>query len=107
MFDALVAKVEPILAWFNGGKFMVQNDICVDDVCVTKEQFKQMLLNSGGAQSVSGGGSLIGEIEIIPPDETASSTPEVIAEEPSPEPEPTTLEPAPEPVAVDDAPPTL
>lgn len=40
---------------FDGGKFKIHGDICVDDLCVTKEQFKQMLVNSGGVQSVSGG----------------------------------------------------
>ncbi|MBI2676677.1 MAG: tail fiber domain-containing protein [Candidatus Yanofskybacteria bacterium] len=43
LFDALTAKIEPILAWFVNGKFVVQNDICVDEVCVTKEQFKALL----------------------------------------------------------------
>jgi hypothetical protein len=83
VFDRLAVKIEPILTWFVGGKFMVQNDICVDDVCVTKEQFKQMLLNNGG-----GGGSdeeepeevLEDDVEVVdtPPivEDIASSTPE-------------------------------
>ena len=40
-------KITPILAWFgDDGKLRVQNDICVDDTCVTKEQFKNLLLNA-------------------------------------------------------------
>ncbi len=73
---------DPILAWFVGGKFHVQSDICVDDVCVTKDQFKQMLLNSG---SVTTYGPPEQSEEVEPPageagqggseeDETASST---------------------------------
>ncbi len=29
------------------GPLHIDNDICVDDVCVTKQQFKQLLINSG------------------------------------------------------------
>jgi hypothetical protein len=48
--DGLKAKVDSIMAWFSfgGSQFNVQGNVCVDDVCVTKQQFKQMLLNSGG-----------------------------------------------------------
>ena len=43
--------VKEIGVWFVDGKFKVQNDVCVDDVCVTKEEFKAMLLRgkSGGS----------------------------------------------------------
>ena len=44
----LVAKINKVLAWFVDGTFNVQNDICVDDVCVTKDQFKALLLDAGG-----------------------------------------------------------
>ncbi len=43
----LNGKVEKVSAWFKGDKLNIQNDVCVDDVCITKEQFKLMLLNSG------------------------------------------------------------
>lgn len=43
-------KIQSILAWFSDGKFRVQNDICVDDVCITKEQFKALLLDAGGEE---------------------------------------------------------
>jgi hypothetical protein len=41
-------KLDSVLAWFAEDRFNVQGDICVDDVCVTKEQFKQLLQNGGG-----------------------------------------------------------
>jgi len=43
----LNTKVNSIFTWFANDKFNVQGDICVDEVCVTKQQFKQMLLNNG------------------------------------------------------------
>ncbi len=43
----LHTKVNSVVAWFANNKFNVQGDICVDEVCVTKEQFKQMLLQQG------------------------------------------------------------
>ena len=46
-FKDLWTKVEPILAWFDNGKFNVKGDVCVDDVCISKEQFKALLLNAG------------------------------------------------------------
>ena len=60
LFDALEAKIELILVWFKDGKFQVQGDICVDDVCVTKEQFKQMLLNSGAQPSQNASAGAVG-----------------------------------------------
>lgn len=39
------------------GTLRVDTQVCVDDVCVTKEQFKQILQNAGGLQSGSSGGS--------------------------------------------------
>jgi hypothetical protein len=49
VFKSLRTQVNQIMSWFgNGGeRFNVQGMVCVDDVCVTKEQFKQMLINSG------------------------------------------------------------
>ena len=43
----LSVKLDGVLAWFAGGKFHVNDDVCVDDVCVTKEQFKAILLKNG------------------------------------------------------------
>jgi len=42
----LANKVEQIAGWFTDGKFTIKDDVCVDDVCVTKDEFKQMLINS-------------------------------------------------------------
>ncbi|MDB5204254.1 MAG: hypothetical protein JWP09_282 [Candidatus Taylorbacteria bacterium] len=49
--DALSQKISSMMPWFVDGKFKVQSDVCVDDVCVTKQQFKQMLLNSGASHT--------------------------------------------------------
>ncbi|MES2623182.1 MAG: tail fiber domain-containing protein [Patescibacteria group bacterium] len=51
----LSVKVEKIATWFADDKFKVQNDVCVDDVCVTKDQFKNMLLQSknGGSMNIN------------------------------------------------------
>jgi hypothetical protein len=77
----LKALLDPILTWFGGGKLNVQGDFCVDNVCVTKDQFKQMLLNSGAA------------IHSTP---TPEPEPETVTE-PEPEPEPETItEPEPD-----------
>ncbi|MBU3668608.1 MAG: hypothetical protein FGM57_01420 [Candidatus Taylorbacteria bacterium] len=49
--DTLKSGIENMVAWFKDGgqKFNVNGDICVDDVCVTKDQFKQMLIHNAGA----------------------------------------------------------
>ena len=43
-------KIDSIMKWFggDGSKFNVSGDVCVDNVCVTKDQFKNMLQNAGG-----------------------------------------------------------
>ena len=43
-------KIDSIMRWFSsdGSKFNVSGDVCVDNVCVTKDQFKNMLQNAGG-----------------------------------------------------------
>jgi hypothetical protein len=48
-FDALKTKIDTMFAWFggNGDRFNIKGLVCVDDVCVTKDQFKQLLINSG------------------------------------------------------------
>ena len=48
-------KLEKIIAWFSetGDKFKIQGDVCVDDVCVTKEEFKAILQGSVSLSSTS------------------------------------------------------
>ena len=41
--DKVVTMKEAIV-----GKLRIEGDVCVDDVCVTKEQFKSLLQNAGG-----------------------------------------------------------
>ncbi len=84
----LKIQLDSILAWFSDGKFSVQNEVCVDDVCVTKEEFKQILLNNGGGITVT-------------PEPTPTPEPEVILEpEVTPEPD---LEIIPEPEPLNDS----
>ncbi|MBC7766496.1 tail fiber domain-containing protein, partial [Arenimonas sp.] len=47
----LSKKVNTMFVWFKNDSLNIQNNVCVDDVCVTKEQFKQMLINGGNTQS--------------------------------------------------------
>ncbi len=49
LYKNILSKIEYIALWFgdSGDRFTVQGMVCVDDVCVTKDQFKQILLNSG------------------------------------------------------------
>jgi hypothetical protein len=46
-------KVSQMAPWFSpsGDQLKIQGDVCVDNVCVTKEQFKRMLEQSGGSIS--------------------------------------------------------
>ncbi len=43
------SKISNISSWFVDDKLRIQNDICVDDVCVSKQEFKQLLLNNGAS----------------------------------------------------------
>ena len=47
-------KIKSIMSWFggDGSKMTVQGDVCVDDVCVTKDQFKAMLRNAGAVSNI-------------------------------------------------------
>jgi len=45
-FKELKASLDSVLSWFIGGKFNIQGEVCVDEVCISKEQFKQMLINT-------------------------------------------------------------
>jgi Chaperone of endosialidase len=55
MFKSTLTKVELMFSWFgtDGDRFNVKGMVCVDDVCVTKDQFKQLLINSGSASVIS------------------------------------------------------
>jgi len=67
-------KITPVLAWFN----FHDDLLCVDDVCVTKEQFKNILLNAGvGATVINTEVTNAEDEEVI---ETATTTEEVTEE---------------------------
>jgi hypothetical protein len=80
--DGMLAQISKVLTWFSDdGKFKVQNDICVDDTCVTKEQFKHILLQAGAAYPPPPPST---ETEIVIPDEgdesiTVTSEEETVA----------------------------
>jgi hypothetical protein len=64
------------------GILRIGDKVCADDVCVTKEQFKQMLLNGGGSSATStqdnsntGGGGTSTENATSTDNITGSSTP--------------------------------
>jgi hypothetical protein len=98
----LKIKLDGVLAWFTEDKFSIQNEVCVDDVCVTKEEFKQILLNNGGGYDTEPVSDPEPEptLELEPePEPTPEVTPVPDSNiEITPEPEPTLeLEPEPEP----------
>jgi hypothetical protein len=106
------SKLDGILVWFKGGNLNIQKDVCVDEVCVTKDQFKQMLRNAGniGSPTTFVSSPSISSVEsndVVPTstpsvetstttssDSIPTSEPVVTSPEPTPE-APTT--PAPEP----------
>lgn len=54
------------------GSLHIQGEVCVDDTCISKEQFKQMIINSGAQTSTStatttldNATSTIGSVQII------------------------------------------
>lgn len=70
-------KLDSVLAWFSEDRFNIQGDICVDDVCVTKEQFKNLLRNSATSTASS---DSTGTQDNTPPDsedDTSTTTPDV------------------------------
>jgi len=77
----IALKVANISKWFSSGgdKLNIQGEVCVDDTCITKDQFKQLLRTSGGYQQ-----AVVGEGEgssnvVVPPaeeDQTSTTTPE-------------------------------
>ncbi len=128
----LKTKVEAMFAWFgaDGDRFNVKGLVCVDDVCLTKDQFKQLLINTGavtggatvptpvepngdtGTSTVSGdmdGGAngdtsndgAIGDTGTTTPTSGETGTPD-----PTPEPTPPVVEPAPTPEPVPASEPT-
>jgi hypothetical protein len=48
----VTGQVSELMTWFGGDRFNVNGMVCVDDVCVSKEQFKQILINSGSVTVV-------------------------------------------------------
>lgn len=106
----LSRKVDAVLAWFKDGTFNVQSDVCVDDVCVTKDQFKNMLRNAGGQQQIFAPTYVpptepVVETPIAPTEGSGTSTEEAVTP-PTPDetPVPVVVEPAPEPTPVVETP---
>ncbi len=54
-------------------KLNIDGQVCVDDVCVSKEEFKQILINSQNSSSSSSGGS--SPIEETPAPDSSEETP--------------------------------
>jgi hypothetical protein len=98
----LKTRVDTIASWFSGDSLRVKGDICVDDICVTKEQFKQMLQREGGYIAPQQNPTPAPTPEPIPTtteDESDTVEPVIIETEPEPAPEPAP-EIAPEPSAI-------
>ncbi|MES2623306.1 MAG: tail fiber domain-containing protein [Patescibacteria group bacterium] len=99
----LATKVEQIAAWFkDDGKTLavpenssikLDGQFCVEEVCMTKQEFKQMMLNAKGNNGGGGHSSSAPTVPVVPPpSDSSSATPEPeVTEEVTP--------PAPEPVA--------
>lgn len=49
--ESLAAAVDSMSAWFGDGssRLEVQGDVCVDGVCVTRDQFKSILIDAGAS----------------------------------------------------------
>jgi hypothetical protein len=120
--DGIVGRFKEITT----DKLNINGEVCVDDVCVTKEQFKTLLQNNGGAQTTtSSPDSPVVEnntptdttpsepasdptptetttstdttsTDVTPTEPAPEPTPEPVVEEPAPAPEPAP-EPSPEP----------
>lgn len=52
--EIVKTQLASVMSWFGNGedRFNIKGLVCVDDVCVTKDQFKQMLINSGSVMVV-------------------------------------------------------
>jgi hypothetical protein len=83
VLNDLKDRIQSIAAWFggDGSKLTIQNEVCVDEVCVTKEEFKQMLLNAQNEQEATSNSSnensednsVSDDADMV--DDTVSSTP--------------------------------
>lgn len=87
----LTKKFEKVYAWFANDKFNVQSDVCVDDYCITKSQFKQMLINSQNGNTTTYTPPVTAPVvnePVNPPteepvvDPVVEPTPEPVVEEP-------------------------
>jgi hypothetical protein len=95
----LKTKVDTLASWFSGNSLKVKGDICVDDVCVTKDQFKQMLQREGGYTVPSV--TTPTPAPTVPVVDPAPEQTEPESVEPEPVSEPVIApEPTPEPVSV-------
>lgn len=48
----LEAQLAGFASWFGAdGSLQVQGDVCVDDVCVSREQFRQILIDGGASEA--------------------------------------------------------
>ena len=84
----MIVKINSILAWFVGDTLNIQNDVCVDDICVTKEQFKALLMDAGAKSrevksedNQDSNGEESDNTDILDQNDQSTTTPEVIDEE--------------------------
>lgn len=47
-FKELSIRVAAIATWFTGDTLSVRGNICVDDVCISRENFKALIIQAGG-----------------------------------------------------------
>ncbi len=47
-FKELSMRVAAIATWFTGDTLSVRGNICVDDVCISRENFKALIIQAGG-----------------------------------------------------------
>lgn len=66
--------------WFEG-KVHINNDVCVDDVCITKDQFKNLLRNNGGNVTAPAAQTVVTPDPVDDATTTATSSEEVISSE--------------------------
>ncbi|MCW5976497.1 MAG: tail fiber domain-containing protein [Bryobacteraceae bacterium] len=56
-------KVSRMAGWL---RFDAEERLCVDEVCMTKDQFKQMLLRAGGQPSPEASAAAVGAVQVVP-----------------------------------------
>jgi hypothetical protein len=90
LISSISTKVSIIYTWFDGGVFTAQGDICVDDICVTKDQFKALLIQSGGVVRIASSTNEISQDssdtqdntpDNLPGDEQSATTTDTILDE--------------------------